>query len=301
MRTRQRLLLSLLAIALLACLIATAVSVNQQLRQDGLDRALIQAVKELDAPGVERLLAQGASANARDAGGPPLTLMGVMKLAVARLQGRPTSASRSVPLLLLPYDRPGVAWWRHPGAAGFPREAVSITKRLLSYAADPNVANDDGKTLVYIASFYGYDQTLAELIRRHADVNRPDCDGMTPLMVAQEESPCTSILLRAGANVDARDGEKKAAIMYAESGGRKLTLLLRAGADVNVADGMGRTRLILSAMDPEMESDEARLLISFGADPNRRDCLGRTALEYAVTNENRPVTALLRTLRALKR
>jgi len=51
MKTRQRLLLSLLAIAFLACLAATAVSVNQQLRQDRLDRALIRAVKALDAPG----------------------------------------------------------------------------------------------------------------------------------------------------------------------------------------------------------------------------------------------------------
>ena len=86
MRTRQRLLLSLLALAFLACLAATAVSVSQQLRQDRLDRALIRAVKALDAPGVERLLAEGANANARDSEEPPLTLMGLVKRAIARLQ-----------------------------------------------------------------------------------------------------------------------------------------------------------------------------------------------------------------------
>ena len=57
MKTRQRLRLSLLALAFLACLVATAVSVSHQLRQDRLDRAQIRAVEALDAAGVERLLA----------------------------------------------------------------------------------------------------------------------------------------------------------------------------------------------------------------------------------------------------
>src|SRR5689334_10349944 len=77
MRTRQRLLVSLLALAFLSCLAAMAVSVSQQLRQDRLDRALIRAVKALDVAGVERLLGEGASANARDTGEPvgPCTVL----------------------------------------------------------------------------------------------------------------------------------------------------------------------------------------------------------------------------------
>jgi hypothetical protein len=54
-KSRRRFRFYLLASALLVCLVASAVSVNQQLRRDRLDHALIPAVKALDVPGVERL------------------------------------------------------------------------------------------------------------------------------------------------------------------------------------------------------------------------------------------------------
>lgn len=86
MKKWQRLLHSLLAIAFLACGVASAVSVSQQVRQDRLDRALIRAVKGLDAPSVDRLLTEGANAKARDTGEPPLGPAVLIKRAIARLQ-----------------------------------------------------------------------------------------------------------------------------------------------------------------------------------------------------------------------
>jgi hypothetical protein len=64
-----------------------SVQIGQQIRQDNLDHALILAVKKLDAPAINRLLDEGASADPRDSGEPPPTLPNVYRWIGSNMEG----------------------------------------------------------------------------------------------------------------------------------------------------------------------------------------------------------------------
>src|SRR5689334_3604190 len=92
MKVRKRLILWTMLSATVLCLGIPTLLIGQQLRQDSLDHALIQAVKRLDAPAVRRLLNEGASANARDTNEPPLTLPRLLERLWFQLQHHTASA-----------------------------------------------------------------------------------------------------------------------------------------------------------------------------------------------------------------
>src|SRR5436305_718935 len=89
MRARRKRIVWVVVAGCLLCMGAPLVLIGQQLRQDSLDCALVQAVKKLDAPAVSRLLDQGANANAMDTGEPPPTLPELLKHLLARLRHQP--------------------------------------------------------------------------------------------------------------------------------------------------------------------------------------------------------------------
>ena len=95
-------------------------------------------------------------------------------------------------------------------------------------------------------------EIVVELLRRGADVNRPETtSGLTPLAEA----------------VRARDDGVAA-------------VLLRAGANPNAADHCGATALHHAAgADPE--TDYVAMLLKSGADPNRLDVNGASPADWA--------------------
>jgi ankyrin repeat protein len=64
------------------------------------------------------------------------------------------------------------------------------------------LTNTNGDTLVMLASYYGHESAVAELVDRGADVDRHNNRGQTPLAgaVFKNETTIMELLLRAGAD-----------------------------------------------------------------------------------------------------
>ena len=64
------------------------------------------------------------------------------------------------------------------------------------------LTNTNGDTLVMLASYYGHESVVAELVERGADVDRHNNRGQTPLAgaVFKNETTIMELLLRAGAD-----------------------------------------------------------------------------------------------------
>jgi ankyrin repeat protein len=160
---------------------ALLVLIGQQLRQEALDRALIHAVRKLDAPVVNRLLAEGASANARETGEPPWTLARSLDRLLAWVQHRPIGNSsnrgNSALLVLLTDDGPRAQY-----------EMVrfdSVVAALLRHGCDVNAKTADGyPALIYTVVFSRFD-TAITLVQHGANVNATDNQGLSILFLAQ--------------------------------------------------------------------------------------------------------------------
>ncbi|WP_187146241.1 ankyrin repeat domain-containing protein [Candidatus Amoebophilus asiaticus] len=127
-----------------------------------------------------------------------------------------------------------------------------------------NFKDGSGDTLLHSALKRGNEEAFKGLIAKGADVNSPDKDGKTPLLVAIEEykQSFISILLQAGnINVDAKDS-------------------------------LGNTLLHIAL---KQDNEEAfKRLIAKGVDLNARDLFGHTPLWLAILKKNeRAVSALL--------
>jgi hypothetical protein len=158
--SRRRILWIVVALPLLA-LVAASVLVWLQIRQEALDRALIQAVKKLDAPAVNRLLSVGASANARDTGEPPLTVSRLLKRLLARLQHRsdgvPDGERKPVLSVLLSWD---ILRVRESRSA-----PDTIAVMLIRHGADIHVRDAfTYRTPLQIAAYAGLHQTVSLLL-----------------------------------------------------------------------------------------------------------------------------------------
>jgi ankyrin repeat protein len=91
------------------------------------------------------------------------------------------------------------------------RGNIKAAEQLLRTGADPNARNEDGKTALNLACYYGY-AAIAQLMLQHgADVNAADKDGWTPLHEACYHALVDTVyfLLQHGAQpgIKATDGQ----------------------------------------------------------------------------------------------
>ena len=83
------------------------------------------------------------------------------------------------------------------------------------------------------------------------------------------------------------------------TGGSLLRTLLKHGAKPDMPDKVGRTPLMIAAIDEEADPEVIDTLLEFGADINARDKRGITPLMWAVVNADKNpnivIPALIRT------
>jgi len=136
----------------------------------------------------------------------------------------------------------------------------------------------------------GTPQSVQAAIRKGADVNAVDKDGMTPLMWAaynNRNPEVITTLLKAGADINATVSAGGTALMWAAQSNQNpevITTLLKAGADINARNQSGLTALMYAAHkneNPEM----IIALLKAGADAKAKDSAGRTAFDHAQDNE----------------
>ena len=135
--------------------------------------------------------------------------------------------------------------------------------------------------------------TVRALLKRGADVNTAQGDGMTALHWAARngDADLTSALLAAGANVRAtsRLGSYTPLHLAASAGAAPaIDALLRSGAPVDAATATGATPLMLAAKSGSVAAVDS--LLTGGADPNHQESAnGETALMFAAAADRADV------------
>ena len=105
---------------------------------------------------------------------------------------------------------------------------------------------------------------LKQALDAGVEINHPDDDSFTPLMITalNNYTACAQLLLERGASTDATNQSGSTALMLACSNGREAAakLLIEHGANVNVVDADGNTALKEAAVAQSlgmMEQDDS--------------------------------------------
>ncbi len=177
--------------------------------------------------------------------------------------------------------------------------ALRDARELLAAGADPNLADEAGRTALDSACETGDVDLVALLLMTGAKAACADADGVTPLHLAAAKGAegVVRALLEAGAMINAQNvngatplhGLAEMALTDVTPAHLKVAgLLIAAGGDLSLIDGHGRTPLVVAAMGGNVPM--AAILVAGGAMnvSNRADAL-RSALLF----EDGDMTGLL--------
>ncbi|GJL72924.1 MAG: hypothetical protein NMNS01_21230 [Nitrosomonas sp.] len=157
-------------------------------------------------------------------------------------------------------------------------------------------------TLLMIASYYGFNETINALIDRGVDIeatlissqNVP-IGGLNALILASAQGHTEAVkqLLNAGAKTHGANNKGQTALHVASINGhiKVAKLLLEKGADIYSTDNEGNTALIWASTKGHV--DVAKLLLDKGANINATDNEGYTVLHVASINGHVKVAKLL--------
>lgn len=171
----------------------------------------------------------------------------------------------------------------------------SIIKFLLSYNANPNIQDDLGKTALHvICRLDDYNLAQELLACKTVDINKTDCYGATPLLVALLEANSlhmAKLLLKHGATL--KQGPQRSLPLLLECVNNcstpqdveKVKFLILHGADIDTTDNISKkTVLHIVALTGYVAL--LSVLINLGARVNRRDVSKRLPRDVALMHGN---------------
>jgi len=248
------------------------------------NRALFSATRRGCEDLAKRLLANGASLQARDRSG-------AMPLSRAAEEGW-------IALVTLFLDRGAAINSRdvHGSTALFRAAAadrLDIVRMLLDRGADVHIRGRKGNSVIAAAAYMGTPEMVELLLEGGADPILVDQFGKSPMCYAAGRgfTDVVRVLLDGGVDVNARYGNDLTALMWAaghsaDSGYldavEVMELLVSRGAHIDDRDNRGRTALMMAA---ELGHDEVvEALLGHGADLSVVDNEGKSASELASTD-----------------
>ncbi|HET6631816.1 MAG TPA: ankyrin repeat domain-containing protein [Rhodanobacteraceae bacterium] len=264
----------------------------EETRPGAREAALVEAARNGECDRALALLAAGADADARPAPGerdrrsalvlatllPDTRLLRALIARGADLRGGQDALP---PLLAATRD----------SVHGRPEAVLT----LLTNGADPRVADADGNTPLHWAALSRQADVAAMLLDAQAAIDALNRAGQTPLAMACRagNGPLVAFLLGRGAQLEPPGG---APVIVAAAGGAEdspqgVELLLRHKARVDARDSLGRTALMVAAL--EGHAQIASVLLAAGASADLADRHGTTALmEAARAGANAVIAAL---------
>jgi len=174
------------------------------------------------------------------------------------------------------------------------------TKKLnniLKYVNETNInnKNDEGDTLLLIATQHGNEKIVSILLKMGANVNCKNNKKDTPLLIATERDnkQIVSILLEKKANVNCKNNQGNTPLLFAIENDNIEILenLINYGADVNLQDWNYETPLMLAAALGHIKA--AKVLIENGANILLKNASGFTAIEIAKQRKHTEIVELL--------
>ena len=148
--------------------------------------------------------------------------------------------------------------------------------------------NEDGETALHLAA--KQDVYLVRDVLNHGfDINLRNVCGETPLMCAvnSENVDTVAFLLKNHADSNARDDQQSTCLHLAalnDKSGSITEILLKRNPDIEMMDGIGLSPLFLAAFNGN--DAVVRLLLRFGARPEAKELDGFNALHYACMQAN---------------
>ena len=173
---------------------------------------------------------------------------------------------------------------------------VQPVTEALAVGVDVNQLDEDGETLLNLASKCGDEAMVRALLAAGADVNKTSRAGIPPLLVAiaRENELLVQLLLEAGAEANAViDGEPLIYIAVKTGLQEMARILLAHGANPNTPNADGVFALAVAAQ--ENQEDAVKYLLDAGADANATFRLNgrRTALCVASQHGHAEIVKLL--------
>ena len=157
-----------------------------------------------------------------------------------------------------------------------------LTEILISWGADANTKDGDGKTPLFHAVYKNLYEEAKILIDNGADVNAKDKEGKTPLFDAAKGNSLgvVDLLIAKGADINAKDNFGKTALfLAAEEGSKEVAeLLILRGA--NTIDKDGNTPLHIAAKRNDISL--AKFFIGQGMDVNAKNNINETPIFYSI-------------------
>ena len=177
---------------------------------------------------------------------------------------------------------------------------VGVTKLLLSYGAEIDAQNQEGKTPLYLAVKLEKTKLVSYLLSRGANVNSATRNLSTPLFssLINCNSELARLLLKSEASPTARNRHNEQPLFFVlrvvGKGDDRLqlvALLLDGGVDVDARNGHGSTALHLAVQD--RDAGLAELLLQRGCSIDAKDCFDTSALATAVCTNLKDLAGLL--------
>ncbi|RDX75537.1 Potassium channel SKOR, partial [Mucuna pruriens] len=170
---------------------------------------------------------------------------------------------------------------------------LDLVKRLISFGADPNKTDYDGRTPLHISASKGYVDISSFLVEQRVNINSTDKFGTTPLLEAIKNGheEVASILINAGAILTIDDVGNFLCMTVAKKELNLLKRVLACGINPNAKNYDQRTPLHIAAS--EGLCTMAELLLEAGASVLSKDRWGNTPIHEAHTGGNRHMIKML--------
>eukprot|EP00963_Diacronema_lutheri_P009147 scaffold818_cov388-Pavlova_lutheri.AAC.23 len=162
---------------------------------------------------------------------------------------------------------------------------AATVRAVIRQGINVNIPNDEGRSALMIAAAEGDERVVSMLLDVPGiDVNAHDSFGRTALREAVENkhNVVAEMLLKVGASLglSSLESAKRLSIAIAEDDNRLLAVLLLAGAPASSQDYCGRSPLHIAAFYGNVTA--TALLLHHGADPSAMDNWGRCPRDEAI-------------------